>query len=410
MLWIKNMLESQKRHISFHTPGHKRAGADITELSYSDNLQNPTGVLARAEADIARILGADKSFLLTDGSTCGVFSMVYTLTMYGVKRLAVPAFSHASVKNACRVTGIEAVEFGGKRTSYPLQPTEKEIAEALQNADALLLTSPDYYGFFPPLKAARDLCTAQNKPLIVDGAHGSHLHFTDDYAGKYADLWVDGVHKSLPALTQGAVVSARGKYAEALRSAVSFFRTSSPSYPIMASVEYAVKYPRDLKIERLSEACKREISALKNDDWSKILVPFGTECKKAQEYLERRGVFPEFSDGNFLMFYSSPCTKPRDLKKLVRLLKNIPRGELIQGDVSRGQRAETTTWVPLSASVGRTCAQDCGLFPPCVPLLRAGERFSEEDVKRLSGANVFGVRDGAVLVYTEELCGKEAKV
>ena len=51
---IAEMLRSQKKgHISFHTPGHKRAGADITELSYSDNLSSPSGVLSDAEKGIA---------------------------------------------------------------------------------------------------------------------------------------------------------------------------------------------------------------------------------------------------------------------------------------------------------------------------------------------------------------------
>lgn len=59
---IAQMLRAQKRHVSFHTPGHKRAGADITELSYSDDLSDPTGVIALAQADAARILGADASF------------------------------------------------------------------------------------------------------------------------------------------------------------------------------------------------------------------------------------------------------------------------------------------------------------------------------------------------------------
>ena len=80
---IADMLRAQKRHISFHTPGHKRAGADITELSYSDDLSDPTGVLALAQADVARILGADASFFLTDGSTSGIFAMLFALPRAG---------------------------------------------------------------------------------------------------------------------------------------------------------------------------------------------------------------------------------------------------------------------------------------------------------------------------------------
>ena len=67
---------TRKDRYSFHTPGHKISGWDITELSYSDNLSSPRGCILQAERDIAKILHAHRSFILTDGSTCGVFSML----------------------------------------------------------------------------------------------------------------------------------------------------------------------------------------------------------------------------------------------------------------------------------------------------------------------------------------------
>lgn len=329
---IAVMLKTQKRHISFHTPGHKRAGADITELSYSDNLLSPTGVIAQAERDIAEILGADASFLLTDGSTCGVHAMLAVLLKAGCKKIALPAFSHISVLNGCEILGLDPVPIKGKRVAgVPVQPTAEEIKTALSKADALLLTSPDYYGNFPPLEEAKKLCAELGKPLCIDGAHGSHLHFTGLHAGKFADMWVDGVHKSLPALTQGAVVSANGRFAPLLKQAVGLFRTTSPSYPIMASVEYAVKYPRNGKIELLSKACKTAWGAYENEDWSKILIAFGDKSNEAQRFLEGHGVYPEFNDGNYLAFYLSPCTRARELKKLGRLLAKLPRGEVREG-------------------------------------------------------------------------------
>ena len=245
-LHIREMLSSQGPHVSFHMPGHKRSGDDITELSYSDCLLSPDGVIAAAERDVASILGAKRSFLLTDGSTSGIFAMLYALKIKGVRSLAFPVSSHRSVYNACRVLGIEQVLIP-QRTSrgIPMQPEIGEIEAAEKRADALLLTSPDYYGFYAPMSEAREICRTHGKPFLIDGAHGSHLHFSDMHAGKFADMWVDGVHKSLPALTQGAVVSAKDEpFALALEEGVKTFRTTSPSYPIMASVEEAVKWPR----------------------------------------------------------------------------------------------------------------------------------------------------------------------
>ena len=90
---IADMLAAQGKHISFHTPGHKKKGADITELSYSDNLASPTGVIAAAQADAARILGADVSFFTTDGSTSGVYARLRALSSGGGGGLAVPVAS-----------------------------------------------------------------------------------------------------------------------------------------------------------------------------------------------------------------------------------------------------------------------------------------------------------------------------
>lgn len=405
---IAQMLCAQKRrHVSFHTPGHKRAGADITELSYSDNLYSPEGVLREAERDVAGILGAARSFLLTDGSTCGVFAMLAAAKRAGCTRIAAPVFSHISVRHACEALGLTLVEIPcARREQIPCQPTVAAIEAAMKCADALLLTSPDYYGFLAPLVSAREICTRQQKPLLIDGAHGSHLHFSVKHAGKYADLWVDGVHKSLPALTQGAVVSAKaGEWANLLAESVKLFRTTSPSYPILASVEYAVKYPRNLKLEQIARSLKPALGCVENDDWSKLVVPFWSRSHAAQAALEKHGVFPEFNDGNYLMFYLSPCTTERELKRLCRVLEKLPRGEAEEEEETRSVpfSEREWEWVPLKDAVGRVCARECGIFPPCTPLVCRGEPVAEREAARLLLAeNTYGLQDGEIAVFAED--------
>lgn len=404
-LYLADMLAAQERrkHISFHTPGHKKRGADITELSYSDNLSAPTGVIGQAQADIAHILGADASFLLTDGSTSGVYAMLMALRDAGVRKLAVPVCSHVSVLRGSSLMGLELIpvaqEFSG---GIARQPTVEAVRHAMETADALILTSPDYYGFFPDLGAIAELMQAQNKPLVIDGAHGSHLHGTALHASNYASMWVDGVHKSLPAMTQGAVVSAKGIWTDLLAESVPSFRTTSPSYPILASIEYAVKYPRNERIERAAEGVKRALGALENPDWSKIVIPFGEKSGDARRFLESRGVYPEFDDGNYLMFYLSPATRRRELKKLVHLVKRLPRGEVASDARMRGRTGKTTVALLPQEAVGRVCAQTCGLFPPCLPVLLPGDVVSGDAARRLSGAvSAFGLSDGKIIVFED---------
>ena len=389
---IFQMLCAQKKgkHLSFHTPGHKQKGFDITELSYSDNLACPRGCIAQAEREIAEILGAKKSFILTDGSTSGVFSMLQAAKTLGVKKLFLIEPVHESVYNACAVLG--------------LNPLSTE-----NGADAVLCTSPDYYGNIVNLGELRALCDREGKLLLVDGAHGGHLHFDKNlYAGAYADFWVDSVHKSLPALTQGAVVSARTeKQDSALFEAVKLFRTTSPSYPIMASVEYAVKYPRNENLEKLvKEYAFTQERVCIQADWTKLCARVGKSAFEAEKYLEKKGIYAEFCDGEVVCFYLSPATREREFKTLCRLLekafKKYPYEPVQRNPAPLVFKETAGEWIELTKSENRVCAANCGLFPPCTPLIKKGEKITKEKIDLLKQANnVYGLNEGKIYVYRE---------
>lgn len=414
---LYSMLRAQARrpHKSFHTPGHKQKGFDITELSYSDNLSCPRGCILDAERDVAKILGANRSFLLTDGSTAGVFAILQTAKAQGVCSIAVCENSHKSVFNACAVLGITPLVYEqAYRDKIPFVHTRYALNEDFGNifakADAVFLTSPDYYGNVADLQGFSSFCKETGKLLLVDGAHGGHLHFEPSlYAGAYADLWVDGVHKSLPAYTQGAVVSAKSEnLAESLRQAVDCFRTTSPSYPIMASVEYAVKYPRNVWLEKAIKTLRDDNERISiGEDWTKVCVRFGDTAFQAHAYCEQKGVYPEFCDGNVVMFYLSPATSRKAFRFLRRFLRKLT--DLFPFVQRKEQEREfalpnnaTTEQVALRDAENRLCATNCGLFPPCTPLLRVGERITEEKLRLLESAdNVYGLLDGKISVFKE---------
>ncbi len=407
-----------RKHLSYHTPGHKIGRWDITELSYSDNLSAPSGCIAQAEEDIAKILGAKKSFLLTDGSTSGVLSMLYAAKLVGANKVAFLENSHKSVYNGCALLGLSPLTYAGGEGEIPFPPTMDEMKEKfpeiLEGADALFLTSPNYYGKMCDLSAWRAYCDKTGKLLLIDGAHGGHLHFQKEYyAGAYADMWVDGVHKSLPALTQGAIVSARTeKTANALYEGVQIFRTTSPSYPIMASVEYAAKYPRNLPLENaVREYAEKEERIFVGEDYTKVCALFGRYAYLAEKELEKQGLYAEFCDGSVLMFYLSPASKPREIKALKKALKRLFAIYPFEEETVI-QRNHTplifdsnrkTKWVPLKGAQGKLCAKNCGLFPPCTPLLFAGERIGKEQIEKLQSANnVYGLLDKNILIFEEE--------
>ena len=411
---IAQMLQNQPPHLSFHTPGHKVCGWDITELGYSDNLSSPNGCIAEAEKDIAQILGAAKSFILTDGSTSGVLSMLYAVKSLGAKRILTSESAHKSVFNGCAALGLELLLYPTrtcKKVPYP--PTVYELKAKypalLESADALLFTSPDYYGNVADLLNIREYCNQTGKLFLVDGAHGGHLHYNKNiYAGAYADMWVDGVHKSLPALTQGAVVSAKTeKLADALQKGVDIFRTTSPSYPIMASVEYAVKYPRNEELEKLvGEFCVND-RILHLDDWTKLCAVFGKHAFAVEKLLQDEGIYAEFCDGNVLCFYLSPATETADFVRLKNRLEALFVAFPLEFQEERIKERESvsltegeTAWLPLCEAVGEISASFCGIFPPCTPLIARGETITSEHVALLQQAtHTFGLKNGKIAVW-----------
>ena len=432
--------KNSKAFKGFHMPGHKArgefkskfrdAGIDVTELSYSDNLLDPSGAIARAQKDIAEILGAGASFITTDGSTSGIYAMAYCASKRGNK-LIVFRNSHQSVWNACRLFGIEPLIVQGAEREGILQPPDGDIIEKLLSNDAniagVLATSPDYYGNIAPLARYRDIVKKYNRILLVDGAHGSHLAFGDKkgYAGVYADMWVDGAHKTLPALTQGAIVNVNNTDLLAnAEEALSLFRTTSPSFPIMASVEFGVKYiANNTKnyyraknaVEQFKNA-EKDLTIYPSDDWTKLLIdfkPLGVSADAVAVRLEKKGIYPEFSDGRYILFYLSPMTEASDLSTLKKRLVSILATKRLKDTyrerlpIPEGDRSysfqyalrKNTEWVEPDGAVGRMCAKNAGIAPPCIPVIVTGEMITHEAVKALTQAkHTFGMKDGKICV------------
>ena len=414
---ILKMLEAQAKteHYSYHTPGHKQKGYDITELGYSDNLSCPRGVILSAQEDIAEILGAAASYILTDGSTAGVLSMLYALKSLGCRSVAAFTASHKSFFNGCLLTGLQPVllETPMGKNGLPRKIGVDDVMEGVEGADALFLTSPDYYGNVADLQAIQAACKKHGKYLVVDGAHGGHLHYNRAlHAGAHADMWVDGVHKSLPALTQGAVVSAKKPCVEALGAAVDIFRTTSPSYPIMASVEYAVKYPQNTWLEECVQGLKKEKPYLyESADYTKLCV-FAVDGFALEQKAISEGIYPEFASGNLVCFYLSPVMGKEAVDRLLTFLDRMDEEGLLLAEkdvhstpapvVLEDIEGLQTEKVPLCEAEGRLSAVLCGLFPPCLPMIQKGERIAKEKIDALQkAANVFGIEDGKILVRKE---------
>lgn len=430
-----------KDKVRLHVPGHKNssdfranfpvAPIDFTELDFSDDLNCPTGVIKKAQEDIAEILGAKKAYVTTDGSSSGVMTMLFCAQARGNK-VIVPRNSHKSVFNACRILNLEPVIVQGEEVEGILMPPSPELIQTLivndVNISGMIIASPDYYGNVAPLKEYSEILKKYGRLLYVDGAHGAHLALSEGkegHASRYADIWVDGAHKCLPTLTQGAVVCVNNEsLISRAEEGLSIFRTTSPSYPIMASVEYGVKYfinnPKQLaKGKSVAEELKAGLKGLPiypSSDWTKISVDFkalDVSPYLAQEALQKKGVYAEMNDGRYLLFYLSPCIDgfsalefknaiigvcaQRKLRGTYVPLPEIPRAERTYSFLyAYKQKYE---WAPISEAEGRMSADNAGVSPPCVPVLVAGELVTREAINCLSSAkSTFGVANGCIKV------------
>lgn len=431
-----------KKPLRMHMPGHKAdarfcklfskvASLDITELAFSDNLANPVGVIRAAEDRAAEVFGAKRTFFLTDGSTCGVYSMLAVARRFG-KKIIISRNAHKSVYNACRLLGIEPVVLGQNvMDGVCLPPQATDVYRALEKTDGiagLLVTYPDYYGNVADLAAYRKVLSEKGKLLLVDGAHGGHLQFDGQvpYAGEYADVWVDGVHKTMPALSQSALLHVgREDLVREAERAVCAFRTSSPNYVILASIEYAVSYMAAVGRERIA-ALRREFSLsatrmkkkgiafYPSKDALKIVVDCaktGIDAHLVEKELEKKGVYLEMNDGRYLLFLLSPVMGAKEIKSIERLLVKICKKKsfrkthtLVVATPKAIRRLPylvavdlESVRVPLGQAVGRIAADNAGTFPPCFPIVVAGEVITEDVVNVLQNAkDTFGVYDGQI--------------
>jgi len=423
----------------YHMPGHKGVGDgilsqvypyDITELSFSDNLADPCGVIAQAEADLAEITSAAESFIITGGSTLGVLASIYAAKRFfgGARnKIIVCKSSHKSVFNGLKLMNVEPVflpEIIKDGLPYPCLDNFAELCD--NGVIGALFTSPDYFGRCVELRSARNELKTVGGFMIVDGAHGSHLSVVNRslYAGNYADVWVDGAHKTLKTLTQGALLNVNDERLSVyVREGLSIFGTSSPSYPIMGSVEDGYKALAETSkttfcecfaaVEYFGRLLDSKFKIITSDDYLKICVDLcgNADGESIGKYLEENGIFAELACGRFVIFIISPDFNKEQAEKLASVMNgyrtvNITSYEDITTGKSATIRAMSFTeaanapfeWVKIEKANGRISAEEAGLFPPCYPLITSGEVFDNGVIAGLMHKNTFGVVQGKVKV------------
>lgn len=292
---------------AFHMPGHKRLMGefenpfqiDITEIDGFDDLHHPEndGVLTEAQRRAAQVFGAGETHFLVNGSTAGILSAISGCTKYG-GTLLMARNCHRSAYHGAELRGLKTVylypqyipELGINGAILPEDvenALQKPIIEKKQQADgktekdsggdreknriqtdiqAVMIVSPTYDGVCSDVRRIAGICHRYGVPLIVDQAHGAHFpfskYFPEDAVSAGADVVIQSVHKTLPAMTQTALLHVQGEIAnrERIRKFLSIYQSSSPSYVLMASIDACV----DLIKRDGEELFAKHVRELKN--------------------------------------------------------------------------------------------------------------------------------------------------
>lgn len=256
-----------------HMPGHKRNkeagmmaeyyGIDITEIDGFDNLHHAEGILREAQRRANRLYGNEdtETFYLVNGSTCGVLASIMAVTERReeilIARNCHKSVYHAAIMQELRLHYyypmiLEAYGFCDGVSAEDILC----LLEKYPDCKAVVITSPTYEGIVSDIRAIADVVHAKDKVLIVDEAHGAHLGVNetvpDGALSCGADLVIHSLHKTLPSMTQTALLHVQGGRIDRgkLRKYLSMLQTSSPSYVLMASMDCCIRYMETHGAER----------------------------------------------------------------------------------------------------------------------------------------------------------------
>ncbi|WP_341737756.1 aminotransferase class I/II-fold pyridoxal phosphate-dependent enzyme [Microcoleus sp. CAWBG640] len=253
-------------HSPFYAPGHKGGQgisgrlvellgpqvfrSDLPELPELDNLFNPEGVIAEAQNLAAEAFGAEHTWFLANGSTCGIVAAIVATCGPGDK-IILPRNIHQSVISGLILSGAIPIfvnpEYNSDWDIANCITPEATAAALTQHPDAkaVMVLYPTYHGVCGDLRAIAKITHQYNIPLLVDEAHGAHFNFhpnlPESALSAGADLTVQSIHKTLGAMTQASMLHVKGSRVDIpkLNRALQLVQSTSPSYILLASLDSA---------------------------------------------------------------------------------------------------------------------------------------------------------------------------
>lgn len=447
-------LHQQKSPISYHVPGHKYGSIfpgkasdaykkileiDATELSGLDDLHSAEGPILEAEELLANLYGSKRSFFLVNGSTSGNLAMV----MSGCAEddiVLVQRNCHKSILNALKLAKAKPVflepEYNQewKVATAITADLVKKALDMYADVKAIILTYPNYYGMTFDLKSIIDMAHSRKVAVLVDEAHGAHFILGEPFPVSAvqmgADIVVHSAHKTLPAMTMGSYLHFNSNLLqiETLMDYLQVFQSSSPSYPIMASLDLARSYlgtygkqDQDFFLKNIDGFRKglQAISGIEVLDYPNgigdplkitIQTKIGLNGFEIQKILETVGIFTELADSNNVLFVL-PLLKEgqvypfeETVKQIQNALDGFKKINTSKPHQQTGNRISELAVgykdmkkmkikdVSFEDAIGKVSGEAIIPYPPGIPLILVGEKITRGMVEQLKDLTENGAR------------------
>lgn len=474
---------------------------DITEIEGFDNLHHPEGILRDSMEYASEFYETKNSIFCVNGSTGGILSAIFAVLKPG-ETLLMGRNCHKSVYHAVLLRELKPVylypqidEKTGISCGYDPEEIKKKL-KSNPDIKAALITSPTYEGIVSDISAISEICHKVGVPLIVDEAHGAHfplhqkmqdssrsdLWFPESYVCatdqiehsesvacikqieqsanidrvyqvekkdldlpvsaiyQGADVIIQSLHKTLPAMTQTAIVHVNGDLVdpEQVRKMMGVFQTSSPSYVLMSSIDTCIRFLGEKGVDFYGKYLKRlwsfrnavsakpgfvleenSISGQWIKDPSKLILrcTFLSGKQLYDVLINRFHIQPEMCTSSYVLLMTSMMDTDEMYERLLESLDRIweSRGDYCTGSITFSgnvvkmsepemvfipAKADImqTEKIALTESTDRISAEYAYQYPPGIPLLVPGERINEEILSRLMheaeiGLQIEGLQD-----------------
>ena len=333
------LLRKQNRKLLFTTPSHSQKffifnkfrqfyKYDISET----DAHNPQEALKKAEKRASIIYKTKYTHFLTNGSTSGIIAAVLSCVKPGEKVL-IWKNAHQSHENAVKLAGAIPVYYDlpvSNEWGVPQKTTPDLIN--VKGVKAVIVTSPSYEGITSDIKDLKDVCEKNNAYLIVDEAHGALYPFCEklpESAVNIADFTIQSLHKSAGGLNPTALLHVNCNLSAS--DALAMINTTSPSYPLLASIEANINYLNSVqgrkKINQIIEQIEEIKSSVKNvefggDDITKILIKHSkmSGFELSETLFEKFNIEDEKTNETSTMLLCGIGTSENKLRKLKQAL------------------------------------------------------------------------------------------